>query len=214
MQQPDHDFLAGLYAVTPDLADTVLLLAQTRAALAGGVRLVQYRNKSADDNLRREQALALSALCVRHGAKLIVNDDVELASDIDADGVHVGAGDAAVSTARKRLGHGKIIGASCYDDLRRARTAAAQGADYLAFGSFFASPVKPDAVRAPLSILETARREFGLPLVAIGGVTLDNVNVLIAAGADAVAVISALFCAADIEAAAREFGRRFQNRAR
>jgi thiamine-phosphate pyrophosphorylase len=214
VQLRNDGFLTGLYAVTPDVADTLLLLTQTQAVLAGGVRLVQYRNKSADEYLRREQALALAALCARHGAKLIVNDHVELAFDVDADGVHVGADDAAVPVARARLGPGKIVGVSCYDDLRRARTAAAQGADYLAFGSFFASPVKPAAVRAPLSILETARCELGLPLVAIGGITLDNVDALIAAGADAVAVISALFFAADIEGAAREFGRRFRNTGR
>jgi thiamine-phosphate pyrophosphorylase len=202
--------ISGLYAVTPDLADTRSLLTQTAAALAGGVELLQYRNKTARPDLRREQAAALAELCWRHGAKLIINDHVELANEIDADGVHVGADDAAVSSARARLGPGKIVGASCYDDLQRAQAAATAGADYLAFGSFFASAVKPGAVRAPLSILPAARRRFGLPVVAIGGITLDNVNELIAAGADAVAVISALFAAIDIEAAAREFCRRFE----
>lgn len=195
----------GLYAVTPDLADTVVLLAKARAALVGGVRLVQYRNKTADENLRREQATALRALCRRHGATLIINDHVELARALDADGVHVGADDTAAATARMRLGSGKIIGVSCYDDLRRARSAAAQGADYVAFGSFFASSVKPDAVRAPLSILQAARQQLGLPVVAIGGITPGNAGGLIEAGADAVAVMSALFAARDVERAAREF---------
>ena len=201
--------ISGLYAVTPDAADTGLLLAQTESALEGGVRLVQYRNKLADETLRRTQAVALHAVCRRHHAKLIINDHVDLAADIDADGVHVGAADAAVSTARRRLARGKIIGASCYDDLQRARCAAAEGADYVAFGSFFDSAVKPGAVRAPLSILQAAR-PLGLPIVAIGGITLANVPILIAAGADAVAVISALFAATDIEAAAREFCVRFR----
>lgn len=196
--------------MTPDLADTALLLTRTQAALAGGARFVQYRNKIADEKLRREQARALRGLCRDRSATLIVNDDVELACDIDADGVHVGAADAGVSTARARLGAGKIIGASCYNDIRRAQNAAGQGADYLAFGSFFASTVKPGAVRAPMSILQAARLETGLPVVAIGGITLDNVDELIAAGADAVAVISALFSTSDIEAAAREFCRRFR----
>lgn len=195
----------GLYAVTPDLADTVVLLAKARAALAGGARLVQYRNKTTDDNLRREQATALRALCRRHGAILIINDHVELALALDADGVHVGADDIAVADARTRLGEGKIIGVSCYDDLLRAQVAAAQGADYVAFGSFFASSVKPDAVRAPLSILQAAKRQLGLPVVAIGGITLDNAGGLIEAGADAVAVMSALFAARDVERAAHEF---------
>ena len=199
----------GVYAVTPDLADTRLLLAQTRAALAGGVRLVQYRNKTAADTLRREQADALQDLCRRHSALLIVNDDVELAHAVGAAGVHVGAGDAEVAAARQRLGAGRLIGASCYGDLRRAETATAHGADYVAFGSFFDSTIKPDAVRAPLSILQAARERTALPLVAIGGITLANVDALIAAGADAVAVISALFAAADIEAAARAFCLKF-----
>ena len=197
--------ISGLYAVTPDLSDTAVLLARTRAALAGGARLVQYRNKIAGATLRGEQAAALCQLCRRNGAVLIINDHVDLAREIDADGVHVGADDAAVSFARGELGDGKIIGASCYNDLRRARDAAAQGADYVAFGSFFASPVKPDAVRAPLALLQQARQQIALPVVAIGGITLANAPELIAAGADAIAVISALFDAADVEAAAHEF---------
>lgn len=206
-----QSLLRGLYAITPDCADTTLLLAQTRSALAGGAVLVQYRNKSAGADLRYEQASALRELCRLHSAALIVNDHVELASAIDADGVHVGSDDVAVKAARMQLGDDKIIGASCYNDLRRARAAALDGADYLAFGSFFASTNKPNAVRAPLSILQAARGETGLPVVAIGGIALDNVTALIAAGADAVAVISAVFAADDIEAAAREFCRRFRS---
>ena len=197
--------ISGLYAVTPDLADTAVLLAKTQAALAGGARLLQYRNKTADENLRREQAAALRELCRRYGAMLIINDHVELAREIDADGVHVGADDAGVAAARTRLGHGKIIGATCYNDLQRALAAAAQGADYVAFGSFFASAVKPGAVRAPLALLQQARRQVTVPVVAIGGITLDNAAELIDAGANAVAVISALFAAPDVEVAARKF---------
>ncbi len=197
--------ISGLYAITPDLADTAVLLAKTQAALAGGARLLQYRNKTADENLRREQAAALRELCRRYGAMLIINDHVELAREIDADGVHVGADDAGVAAARTRLGHSKIIGATCYNDLQRALAAAAQGADYVAFGSFFASSVKPGAVRAPLALLQQARRQVTVPVVAIGGITLDNAAGLIDAGANAVAVISALFAAPDVEVAARKF---------
>ena len=202
--------ISGLYAVTPDLADTALLLTRTGAALTGGVKLVQYRNKTAGENLRREQAAALRELCRRHDAALIINDHVDLACEIDADGVHVGADDASIATARARLGSGKIIGASCYKDPQLALSAAAQGADYVAFGSFYASAVKPGAVRAPLSILQAARQHIALPVVAIGGITPDNAGELIRAGASAVAVISALFAAPDIEAAARKFGQLFQ----
>ena len=206
----NRHLLTGLYAVTPDLADTELLLARTHAALVGGARLLQYRNKIADEHLRRAQAAALRQLCRRHGATLIINDHVELALEIDADGVHVGADDAAVADARARLGRSKIIGASCYHDLQRALSAAAQGADYVAFGSFYVSSVKPGAMRAPLSILQAARQQVALPVVAIGGITLDNAGELMRAGADAVAVISALFAAPDIEIAARNFCQLFQ----
>ena len=202
--------ISGLYAVTPDLVDTALLLTRTAAALAGGVQLVQYRNKTADENLRREQAAALREICRRHDAALIINDHVELAREIDADGVHVGADDASVAAARALLGNGKIIGASCYGNLHQGLTAAAQGADYVAFGSFYASAVKPGANRAPLSILRAARQQIALPVVAIGGINLDNAGELIRAGASAVAVISALFTAPDIEVAARGFHQLFQ----
>ena len=199
----------GLYAVTPDLADTALLVGKAQLVLAGGAQLLQYRNKTADYNTRRAQAAALLDVCRRHGAMLIINDDVELARELGADGVHVGADDAAVSAARARLGSDKIVGASCYNDLGRAQSAATQRADYIAFGSFFASRVKPAAARAQLSLLPAAR-QLGLPVVAIGGITLDNAGELINAGADAVAVISALFAAPDAEVAARKFCRLFQ----
>lgn len=201
--------IKGLYAVTPDLADTTLLVGKVELALAGGAALLQYRNKSAAAATRRSQAAALLAVCRRHGVPLIINDDIEIAYELGAEGVHVGAGDAAVMTARARLGDGRIVGASCYDDLARAHAAAAQGASYVAFGSFFASSVKPGAVRAQLSLLSAAR-QLALPVVAIGGITLDNARGLIDAGADAVAVISALFAAPDTTLAARRFCQLFQ----
>ncbi|MDB5812707.1 MAG: thiamine-phosphate diphosphorylase [Betaproteobacteria bacterium] len=200
--------IKGLYAVTPDTADTAGLVARVEIMLAAGAGLLQYRNKTADDATRGKQALALAQLCRRHGTTFIINDQVELAAAVDADGVHVGADDMALTTARARLGRDKIIGVSCYADLARARDAAAGGADYLAFGSFFASSVKPQAVRAPVSLLAAAR-ELGLPVVAIGGITLANAGELIRAGADAVAVISALFSAPDIRATTQAFGRMF-----
>jgi thiamine-phosphate pyrophosphorylase len=203
--------IEGLYAVTPDLADTALLIAKVEVVLAAGARLLQYRNKSIDADARHEQAAALLERCRMYGATLIINDDVALAYALDADGVHVGADDAAVSVARARLGNGKIVGASCYDDLQRARTAASQGADYVAFGSFFPSSIKPGAVRAPLSLLSAART-LGLPVVAIGGITPDNAAELITGGADAVAVISALFTASDPIAATRKFYRLFETK--
>ena len=199
----------GLYAVTPDLGDTAELLQRVESVLAAGARLLQYRNKSADADKRREQAESLARLCRSYGAAFIVNDDVALAAAVDADGVHVGGDDAPLATARAQLGHGKIVGVSCYDQLNSAREAAENGADYIAFGSFFASSVKPLAVRPPLTLLSEARA-FGVPIVAIGGITLDNARQLISAGADAVAVISAVFSTPDPATSTREFCQLFE----
>jgi len=198
-------FPRGLCALTPDEADTRALVARVRAAVAGGAAAVQYRNKSANPTLRREQAAALVDICRAAGVPLIVNDNLALALDVGADGVHLGRDDGDLGAARLRLGPDKMLGASCYDRLDLAVQAAAAGADYVAFGSAFASPTKPAAPRAPLALFGQAKRRLSLPLVAIGGITLANAAQVIEAGADAVAVISALFDTADIEARARAF---------
>ena len=197
--------LKGLYAVTPDLADTAELLRRVEQALLGGVRLVQCRNKPAGAALRREQSMALLGLCRQHGVPLVINDDLQLALDIGADGAHLGREDGDLAAARAALGPGKLLGVSCYDDLERAREAKRIGAGYIAFGSFFASPTKPAAVRAPLTLLTRAREEFGLPVCAIGGITLQNAPQMIAAGTDLLAVITDLFEAPDIRARAAAF---------
>ena len=204
--------LAGLYAITPDEAGSGTLLAKAARALSGGAGVLQYRNKSADAQLRREQARALAALCSRSGAVFVVNDDLELALELDADGLHLGAEDGDLAEARRRLGADKLLGASCYDRIELADAAARAGVDYLAFGSVFSSATKPAAVRAPLTIFAEARRRFALPLVAIGGITLENADAVFAAGADAVAVISALFDAGDIAERAAAFNRLYQRR--
>jgi len=191
----------GLYAVTPDGWSGERLLAAVGQVLAGGVPLLQYRAKPAPDEAL---ARALLERCRQHGAGLIINDDMELAARIGADGVHLGRDDASPQKARERLGAGAIIGASCYNDLRRAARLAGQGADYLAFGSVFLSPTKPDAVHCPLDVLGRAR-SLGKPLAAIGGITLNNAAEVIAAGARWVAVISDLFAADDIESRARHY---------
>lgn len=200
----------GLYAVTPDIADTAELTAKVEAALVGGAALVQYRNKTADPELRVVQAGTLRALCQARGVPLVINDNIDVATALDADGLHLGKEDGMLSEARARLGPEKLLGASCYDHLESAVAAVRAGADYVAFGSFFASPVKPAAVRAPLTLLREARQRLGVPIVAIGGITLDNASQLIAAGADAVAVISALFSAPDIRVAAERFNELFK----
>ena len=174
------------------------------AALAGGVRLVQYRDKGDDRDRRLAEARRLVALCHEHGARLIINDDPELAREAGADGVHLGRDDVSVAQARELLGPTALIGVSCYNRLERAIAAQAAGADYVAFGSFFPSPSKPGAVRAPLALLKQARALIDLPIVAIGGVTPDNAAPLALAGADAAAVISGVLAAEDITAAARD----------
>jgi thiamine-phosphate pyrophosphorylase len=192
-----HVSLSGLYALTPDCTDTDTLADLVRAALAGGASAVQYRNKTGAPALRLEQARALRKACSASGATFIVNDDVELAGAVDADGVHLGRDDATVASARRRLGPEAIIGVSCYDSLARADAAVGCGADYVAFGSFFESSVKPQAVRATDALLSTAKLRWNVSVVAIGGITAANAPLLIAAGADAVAVISDIFGPAD-----------------
>jgi thiamine-phosphate pyrophosphorylase len=199
--------IEGLYAVTPDISDTDELLRKTRLALLGGARVLQYRNKSADANRRMQQARALRALTREFGTTYIVNDDVQLAAQVDADGVHLGGEDGSVGKARALLGQQKLIGVSCYNRASLAQEAVKQGADYVAFGAFFASSVKPGAVKADVSLLQT--QELGVPIVAIGGITQQNGKTLVDAGADALAVISALFDAPDIEVAAHEFSTLF-----
>ncbi|MGQ0751061.1 MAG: thiamine phosphate synthase [Betaproteobacteria bacterium] len=201
--------ISGLYAVTPDGLHDGPLLEKVEAALEGGARLVQYRNKSAGSEVHTRQARALLALCRRHGAPLIINDHTELAAAIGADGVHLGREDGDIAEARARLGAQAMVGASCYNELARAHAAYRAGATYVAFGSFFPSEVKPGAVRAPLQLLQQARQEFDLPVVAIGGINRTNAAQIVAAGADSIAVISALFCAPDVRAAAAHLSRLF-----
>lgn len=200
-----NDFpVRGLYAVTPDSEDTAMLVSKVTEAVAGGARLVQYRNKVATPELRLEQATALLQTCRAGNALLIVNDDTDLAVKIGAQGLHLGRDDGDIAAARSRLPDA-LIGASCYRSIENALEAKRLGADYIAFGSFFASPTKPGAARSPLSIIGDAKRIVGLPVVAIGGITVENAPDLLAAGIDSVAVITALFGASSVKRAAEEF---------
>lgn len=200
----------GLYAVTPDEPDTGRLAAAVAAAIRGGARAVQYRNKAASPALRNAQAHTLAPICRAGRALFIVNDDARLAGEVGADGVHVGEDDGDLAAVRALVGPA-LVGVSCYGEIERARRAVAGGADYVAFGSFFASTVKPHARRADVGLIAAAR-PLGVPIVGIGGITLDNAPSLIAAGIDAVAVISAVFGSGDpatIEAAAARFAALF-----
>lgn len=202
--------LRGLYVITDDrLTPGEKLLPSVSSAIYGGARLVQYRDKSSGRPSRERQARGLLQLCHDHEVPLIINDDVELAAVIGADGVHLGEEDMALDEARVRLGPRAIIGVSCHDSLDLAIRAAHAGADYVAFGSFFASPTKPETVRTPLSLLESARLTVNVPICAIGGITPENGAALIKAGAHMLAVISGIFAQSDFAAAARRYAQLF-----
>ncbi|MES9937417.1 MAG: thiamine phosphate synthase [Sedimenticola sp.] len=203
--------LKGLYAITDStLAANSSIIDQVAQALAGGARVIQYRDKSGDDQKRLAEAGALLTLCRQHHAPLIINDDVELAARIGADGVHLGKDDPDIEAARARLGKQAIIGISCYNKFERASIAQEAGADYIAFGRFFNSTVKPDAVQAQPDLLRRAKRELELPTVAIGGITPENGGALIEAGADMLAVIHGVFGQPDIRAACERFNELFR----
>ena len=196
----------GLYAITDsNLIPAAELAARVAQAIAGGATVIQYREKQLAATERHRQAAELAALCRRHTVPLRINDDVELAAAIGAAGVHLGRDDTAIRTARERLGADAIIGVSCYNTLQRAHAAAAAGADYIAFGRFFPSHTKPDAVQAEPELLQQARRQLELPLVAIGGITPENGARLLASGANLLAVIHGVFGQPDAQAAARRY---------
>jgi thiamine-phosphate pyrophosphorylase len=194
--------LRGLYAVTPDLADTADLVARVERAIDGGASALQYRNKTAGAARKRGQAEALADIAAERGVLYIVNDDGALCAAVNADGVHLCEDDGGIAAARVQVGPERIIGVSCYDDFGRAEAAIAAGADYVAFGSFFASSVKPGARRADVALLARAAT-LRVPVVAIGGITAQNAGELARAGAHALAVISAVFEAPDVRVAAR-----------
>jgi len=216
--------LPGLYAVTPDGLPDGDLLDRVARSLAGGVRLLQYRakpaggarvrsNADAHAAARVRAAHAIAAACRAAGAMLIVNDDPWLAAEVGADGVHLGRDDGTVARARGFVGRA-LVGVSCYDSIERALQAEADGADYVAFGAMFPSRVKPDAVRASPALLATARARLRVPVVAIGGIDLDNAASVLRAGADSLAVISALYAAPDIGAAVRRFNELIETESR
>jgi thiamine-phosphate pyrophosphorylase len=202
--------IVGLYAIadTQYLDDTRPIDAVTQA-IAGGARVIQYRDKLHTAEKRMQQAKELAALCRQQGALFIVNDEVALAKQAQADGVHLGREDTSLAQARAQLGPRAIIGVSCYNELMRAEAAEMEGADYVAFGRFFPSRTKPQAVPASLDLLQEAKKKLRIPIVAIGGITPENGASLIAAGADALAVIEGVFGQADVRAAAQRYAQLF-----
>ncbi len=201
----------GLYAITDSrLLGADKLLPAVEAALKGGATVIQYRDKSDDAKQRLTEARALASLCARYQRPLLINDDIDLARSAGAQGVHLGQGDGSVTAARAALGDDALIGVTCHDRLELALQAEADGADYVAFGAFFPSSTKPGAVPAPLSLLDEARRQLRVPIVAIGGITVDNAHLVIEHQAAMVAVIHSLFAAVDIEQRARAFCQLFE----
>jgi thiamine-phosphate pyrophosphorylase len=201
--------MRGLYLVTPNWDDTARLVAVTEQALLGGAALVQYRHKSADADLRQEQASALLALCRRYRRPLVINDFAELCMALDADGVHVGGTDASVAQMRALLGADKLVGASCYGDLALAQAATRDGASYAAFGGFYPSRVKKYPVTTAPDIVAQARATLQAPLVVIGGMTAANAAVLVGHGADMVAAISSVYDAVEPKVAAEKLAALF-----
>lgn len=200
--------MKGLYAITE--SDSENILANARLAFEGGVKILQYRNKGADKKQQLEEAHKLAILCQEYDVCFIVNDDIELAKAVAADGVHLGKEDGDIKEAKQRLGEGAVIGVTCYQDIDNAIEAEHFGASYVAFGSFFASPTKPLAPQARLEVIKQAKQKVSLPVCCIGGITLDNVDPLIENGADMIAVISSLFAADDITATAQQFLAKFK----
>lgn len=212
MNAPDR--LRGLYAITSSqiCSDGARLLVAVEAALLGGAGLIQYRDKLSPAPLRLRQARLLAGLCHRLGGRLIINDDPRLAQAAGADGVHLGAADPPIAEARALLGAGALIGASCGRSLERAVQAAAEGADYVAFGRFYPSKTKPEASPAPLSLLAEARAALKLPICAIGGILPGNAPPLLAAGADLIAAVDGVFGANDVRAAAAAYAGLFTSK--
>ena len=203
--------LHGIYAITDPVLCGDDLINNVRAAIEGGIRILQYRNKQASHNVQHEEATRLLALCRQHDVLFIINDDADLAADIDADGVHLGQKDRALIEAREQLGQNKIIGISCNNRFDYALAAQQQGADYIAFGRFFSSMTKPQAPQAEIELLLRGKRELHVPIVAIGGITADNGRQLIEAGADMLAVIHGIFGQVDVRLAAQRYAELFRN---
>jgi thiamine-phosphate pyrophosphorylase len=188
----------GLYAIT-DCRNltTTQLLHKTEQILQAGAAMLQYRNKDADAAVKLSQAGSLQKLCAQYGIPFIINDEPGLARMLEADGVHLGREDMTCKEARKMLGPKSIIGISCYNEIERAKTAAAEGASYIALGAFFRTRTKPDAIRVEPELISRTKRIVRRPVVAIGGITPDNGTALLEAGADFLAVCSGLYLAAD-----------------
>lgn len=206
----DSFIIKGLYAITPDSADLNTLIQKTKSAIEGGAFMVQYRSKIQDRDVKMQQCAAILRLCREYEIPCIVNDDVDMCRILEADGVHLGEKDDNIAEVRHILGEDAIIGSSCYDQLDRAKSAQKEGASYVAFGAMFPTSTKPNAPRATLALLKEAKREIQIPIVAIGGITMNNAHNVIKTGIDAIAVITSLYEAKSIKETAETFAKMFQ----
>ena len=205
----DSFIIKGLYAITPDLADLNILIHKTQLAVEGGAFMVQYRSKIQDRDVKMQQCAAILRLCREYKIPCIVNDDVDMCRILEADGVHLGEKDDNIAEVRRILGEDAIIGSSCYDQLNRAKQAQNEGASYVAFGAMFETLTKPHAPRATLELLREAKSQIQIPIVAIGGITMNNAHDVIETGIDAIAVINSLFKAKTIKETAEIFSKMF-----
>ena len=205
----DSFIIRGLYAITPDMADLNALVRKTQWAIEGGAFMVQYRSKIQDRDVKMQQCAAILRLCREYKIPCIVNDDVEMCRILDADGVHLGEKDDNIAEVRRILGDDAIIGSSCYDQLNRANEAQKEGATYVAFGAVFPTTTKPHAPRAALALLREAKSQIQIPVIAIGGITVNNAHEVIETGIDAIAVITSLYESNAIKETAETFSRMF-----
>ncbi len=183
--------IRGIYAITPDVS---LNLDQVEKVITQHrISILQYRRKTADDDLKLKEATKLRQLCLQHHTLFIINDDINLAQKVGADGVHLGKNDTSIGQARQLLKDDAIIGVSCYDDINLAINAQEKGATYVAFGALFTSSTKPDAPHCSLDTITQAQQTLTVPIVGIGGVDFNNQEDALKAGCTAVAMVSALF---------------------
>jgi len=203
--------IKGLYAVTPEQTDLFLLISQVESCIKGGARLIQYRCKKLSKIEQSKQARKIKIVCDYYKVPLIINDDIELCRILDADGVHLGENDDSLEKARLVLGPSKIIGVSCYNSIDRVKKAVDKGATYIALGACFPTITKPNAPTASLDLIALVLKEFKIPVVTIGGITLENVEFLTKEGVSCIALINSLFKENDIEGTARQFSSLMKN---
>lgn len=208
--RPQKSQLKGLYAITDEnLIPDNLFKETVEAALQGGIKVIQYRDKSTDQDKRLQQASALIQLCKQYDTLCIINDDIELTKAVNADGVHLGRDDSSIVRAREVLGLNSIIGVSCYNDITLAIGAEKNGANYVAFGAIFPSLTKPEAANASLALITQAKQQLSIPVCAIGGISEANIQKVVQHGADMAAIISTLFSANDIKKTAHTLSQHY-----